>query len=99
VVRRHQHLAVHPRLDHALHDAIGRDMDQEGAEFLADHEAAIGQRLDALQVEIRARQIARLGAFIGDAEGNAAQRIAQEGGLQHLDLAGLPVGAHLVEHQ
>jgi hypothetical protein len=99
MVGRHQDLAVHARLDHPLHDAVGRDMDQERTEFVTDHEAAVVQGLDALEVEIGAGQIALLRALVGDAEGDATQRVAQENGLEECDPAALPVGTGLVEHQ
>jgi len=51
------------------------------------------------EIEVGTGEVARLGALMRDAEGDAAQRVAEEGGLPQLDLAAAPVGTDLVEHQ
>ena len=99
VIGRHQNLAIHARFNHALHDAIRRDMDKEWPEFIADHERPISQWLDALKIKIRTGQIALLRALIGDAERDTAHRITQEGGLQHRHLACGPIRPNFMEHQ
>ena len=74
-------------------------MDKEWPKFITDHEGPISQWLDALKIKIRTGQIALLRAFIGNAERDPAQRITQEGCLQHRNLACGPIRPHLMEHQ
>jgi hypothetical protein len=93
MVGRAHRLAVDLRVEHREHLALEVGLDQEGAELLADPQRAAGE-LEAFGVEVGARQVALLGAFMDDAKRHLLVGVVQEHGVQAIELAALEV--HLV---
>ena len=91
------HTIHHRRID-ALDPPVQCGLDQIGAELLADPDA-VADALDALQIEIRAGQIAAVCPAIGNAEGHFEIGIMQKNRFLDLDLACVEISVHPAEEQ
>ncbi|MPM94067.1 hypothetical protein SDC9_141210 [bioreactor metagenome] len=78
--------------------ALPVGLDEIGAEFVTEPNM-LTDELHRLDVEVGARQVALLRAFVDDQEGHLLVRVVQEHGLQALHAATLPVRLDVVEHQ
>ena len=89
-VGRAHDLAVHLGVEHGQHLAVQVGLDEVGAKLFRNPQRATGE-LEALGVEVRARQVALVGAFLRDAEGHFLVGVVQEDGLLAAELAALEV--------
>ena len=92
-------LAVQHGLEHAQDAALRVGVDQEGAELVAQPEAAIGRDLQALGVEVGAGQVARRARVGHDMKGDDPVGVGEEDGAFDGDRAGGEVRPHAVDHQ
>jgi len=91
-------LAVDLGLDHLQHLAAAIGLEDVRAELVAEPQR-VADRLDRFDVEIGAGQIALGGVLVDEAKRHLAVGVAQEGGRDMPDLAGLPVGPEDMDHQ